>query len=154
MDQYQLTFRLPNGRGWRIRTTSAAEFNEICRGLVEQAGAKVKLNDLQRLWPDGQVAHLHQFTAAIFDAVIQSVQSGLYSEDFDILKTGHGLLRHVTDQIHDTDWKDSACSDIGKRIIKIVLSLALAYLRTQFPAITPATAAKAIAVLEGLLSRR
>ena len=154
MAGYQITIRTPNGKGWRIRTTTAADFGQIARELIDSASEKIRLVELNTLWPDATAAHWHRFGASIFETVLKSVGNQIRAGRLDVLKSGEGLLSSVGDLLQAGEWKGATCSDVGKRIIKVLLSLALAYLRTQFPVITPATTATALTIIDRLVGQR
>lgn len=154
MNRYQLTVRLPNGSGWRIRTTSAATLTDITRSLTDAAGHRVQFAELQTLWPNGTVANWSAYAATICGVLIEVVASAVRAGQYDILQSGRGLLTAVLSRMQHTDWKDHSCTAVGKRMVKILLSLGLAYLRAQFPHISAANSTRAIAVLDGLLSQR
>lgn len=154
MARYQLTIRMPNGSGWRIRTASAAEMQDLTRELVAIASEKIRIADLQSLWPDGTAGQLHAFGGAVFESVVKSAANALGAGQLDVLRSGQGMLPAVNGLMQQTEWKDSLCSDFGKRLLKILMAVALAYLRSQFPVITTENAQKALDVLDSLLSRR
>lgn len=150
---YQITIRTPGGKGWRIRTTSAGTISQIAHQLVAAASDRIKFADLQALWPAGSADHLHNFSETVFTALVRAVAVQLRSGRLDVLQTGEGLLTAVTSALQSTEWKDSACHELGKRLLKILMAVAIGYLRTQFPAITAGNADKALAVLASLLSQ-
>ena len=153
MNQYQITVRNPRyGSAWRIRTTSAAEFADISRELLRQASDVIKLGDLQTLWPGAAAAKWHAFGDDVFQSVLRWAHSTISRNDFDGLTTGRGILQTVSGHMDAAGWKEITC-EIAQRIAKILIRLALEYLRTQFPVITAANALRAIAILDRLLSR-
>lgn len=154
MTGYQITIRTPGGRGWRIRTTSAATIQQIAQQLITDASNRIKYADLQSLWPSGSADHLHKFGETVFRAVVQAVSQQIRGGRLDVLQTGEGILQAVNGALQSGEWKDSACHEIGRRIIKILIAVAIGYLRTQFPVLNAVNAAKSLQVLDGLLQQR
>ena len=153
MDRYQITVRNPsNATAWRIRTTSGAEFSEISRELLRQASEVIKIGDLQALWPGAAAAKWHAFGDDVFQCILRWAHTTISRNDFDGLVTGRGILQTVSGHMDAAGWEEITC-DIAQRIAKILIRLAITYLRTQFPAINAGNAVRAVAVLDRLLSR-
>ena len=153
MSRYQMTVRTPNGKGWRIRTTSAAEFTEISREIIHHAAEKLHMPDLQSLWPEQTLANWHAFAADTFEAVLHSVSQAIRGGQFDVLKTGANVFEQTVSLLRQR-WSTVEWTDIAKRLVKILLSLAVTFLRTQFPAINAANSGKALAAFQLLVSSR
>jgi hypothetical protein len=51
-------------------------------------------------------------------------------------------------------WSEVTSCDIAKRLVKILISLAVAYLRTQFSAIGPANSLAVVDALDSLVLQR
>jgi hypothetical protein len=153
MARYQITIRGINGKGWRIRPMTGGEFQQISREILSKAAESIQLADVQSLWPAAAASKWHAFGDAVFHAVLKSVYRQLDRGEFDVLATGRGVLNTTTDLLSDAGWKESTC-EIGRRVVKILLSISLQYLRLQFPVIEAGNAARALAVLGGLIAQR
>jgi hypothetical protein len=154
MSRYQLTIRTPNGKRWRIRPVSGEEFREISREILLQASDRIKNLDLLSLWPDKTIDRWKKFAADGFDSLIRSVGHAIETGDHKILRSGRGLLASVSEWMKSFGWKELEWSLIAKRLVKIVISLGLAYLRTQFPVIDSRNSVAALDVMESLLLQR
>lgn len=150
---YQLTIRLPHGKGWRLRTTSASEFVDLSRHFVEMTAEKLALSDLVDLWPDESAAALHRYGQEVFHTVLRVVREQIARGQFDVLDSGRGLLAMLLDDLRAKGWSET-CTKIGLRIAKIVLSLAVGWLRTQFPVISERNYPAAITALSRLIQQR
>lgn len=150
---YQITIKGINGKGWRIRPTTGAEFQQISRELLSRAAESIKLADIQALWPEAAAAKWHAFGDAVFQSVLQSVYSQIERGEINVLSTGRGVLDSTTARLSEADWKESTC-ETGRRMVKILLAIALEYLRAQFPVIHAGNAARALTVLGALIAQR
>lgn len=153
MASYQITFRTPNGKKWRIRPASGSEFRQLTGEILHSASDRIKNLDLLALWPELTIDRWKSFAADCFDAVLRSVRDAVKAGSLSILKTGDGLLTSVSEWMDCRGWKEVKWSDIAKRLLKIVLSLAVGYLRTQFPAITSRNASQAVDAFGSLISQ-
>lgn len=153
MSRYQITIRNPlNNHAWRIRTTTAAEFADISSQLLIHASKSVKFVDLQALWPAESAAKWHAYGDDVFQSLLRWAHTTISQGDFDAINTGRNVFRVVSGHMQAAGWKEITC-DIGKRLAKILIRVAIAYLRSQFPAIGAANAGRALVIFDRLLAR-
>lgn len=151
MAGFQLTIRTPNGKGWRIRTTSAASFEQVLQEVVLSAAERLKLSDLQALWPDGTAARWQAFSQDALNGLFRTVQLAIARGDLDILKTGGTrLFRDVQELMQESGW--TQWDNLTSHLVKVLIAAGMAYLRTQFPVISPKSAQVAVDLLGRLLS--
>lgn len=151
MAGYQLTIRTPNGKGWRIRTTSAATFEQVLQEVVLAAAERLKLADLQALWPDGTAARWQAFSQDALNGLFRTVQLAIARGELDILKTGGtNLFRDVQAWMKESGWNQ--WDQLTSHLVKVLIAAGMAYLRTQFPVISPKSAELAVDLLGWLLS--
>jgi hypothetical protein len=153
MSRYAITITLPNGK-WRIRRQTAAEVQEISRHILQSVSDRVKVVDLQKLWPSESIARWHQFGDDVFDAVCSGVAQAIEWGRVNILQTGQDLLQYANTFLQARGWKEIQWSSIAKHLLKVLLSAVIGWLRVQFPVINAGNAGQAVKVLAGLAGQR
>ena len=154
MARYQLTIRTPNGKKWRIRPVTGSEFRQIVGELKLAASNRIGNIDLLALWPDKTFDRWRKFAADAFDAMLRTVRDSVQRGEHRILKTGTGLLDGVSAWMESFGWSEVTSCDIAKRLMKIVISLAVGYLRSQFPVIGAANSLAVVDALDSLVLQR
>lgn len=153
MSQYAITITLPNGK-WRIRRQTAAEVQEISRHILQSISDRIRVVDLQKLWPSESIARWHKFADDVFDGTCQAIAAAIEAGRVTVLKTGQDVLPFVRGIMANRGWKEIEWSSTAAHLLKVLLSAVIGWLRVQFPIVNAGNAAQAVKILTGLIAQR